>query len=46
LQSDNIANIANKTRLVMLDQGAGGKRPSESGNNKHFQRYSCPGPDF
>ena len=21
-------------------------KPSESGNNTHFQRHSCPGPDF
>jgi len=23
-----------------------GRKPSESGNNTHFQRHSCPGPDF
>jgi hypothetical protein len=26
--------------------GAVAEEPSESGNNTHFQRHSCPGPDF
>jgi hypothetical protein len=27
-------------------EGAVPCKPSESGNNTHFQRHSCPGPDF
>ena len=27
-------------------EGAVAEKPSESGNNTHFQRYSCPGADF
>jgi hypothetical protein len=27
-------------------QGEVAEKPSESGNNTHFQRHSCPGPDF
>jgi len=26
--------------------GGVAEKPSESGNNTHFQRHSCPGPDF
>jgi hypothetical protein len=27
-------------------EGAVPQKPSESGNNNHFQRHRCPGPDF
>jgi hypothetical protein len=31
---------------ALLKLGTVAGKPSESGNNTHFQRHSCPGPDF
>jgi hypothetical protein len=28
------------------EKGAVGKKPSETRDKPHFQRHSCPGPDF
>jgi hypothetical protein len=31
---------------ILKPPGPVAEKPSESGNNTHFQRQSCPGPDF